>query len=77
MTPSVEHTFNGTDHILQLGEVSVMTSFSPRNLPNALNRIEFRLYPGLMPGSLRPRTFPQRGAQWGVTVNKQRFELRI
>lgn len=42
MTPSVEHTFNGIDHILQLGEVSVMGSFSPRDLPDSLNGIEFR-----------------------------------
>ena len=42
MTPSVEHTFNGIDHILQLGEVSVMSSFSPRDLPNPLDGIEFR-----------------------------------
>ncbi len=42
MTPSVEHTFNGIDHILQFGEVSVMSSFSPRDLPNSLNGIEFR-----------------------------------
>lgn len=42
MTPSVEYTFNGIDHILQLGEVSVMSSFSPRDLPNPLDGFEFR-----------------------------------
>jgi len=42
MTPLVEHTLNGTDHILQLGKVSVMSSFSSRDLPNPLNGIEFR-----------------------------------
>lgn len=42
MTPSVEYTFNGIDHILQLGEVSVMSSFSPRDLPNPLDGVEFR-----------------------------------
>lgn len=42
MTPSVEHAFNGIDHILQLGEVSVMSSFSPRDLPNSLDGVEFR-----------------------------------
>lgn len=42
MTPSVEYTFNGIDHILQLWEVSVMSSFSPRDLPNPLDGVEFR-----------------------------------
>ena len=42
MTPSVEHTFHGIDHILQFGEVSIMSSFSPRDFPNPLNGIEFR-----------------------------------
>jgi hypothetical protein len=42
VTPSVEHAFNGIDHILQFGEVSIMSSFSPCDFPNPLNRIEFR-----------------------------------
>ena len=42
MTPSVEYIFNGIDHILQPGEVSVMSSFSPRDLPNPLDGVEFR-----------------------------------
>lgn len=41
MTPSVEHSFNGIVHIPQLGDMSVMSNFSPRNLPKPLNGIKF------------------------------------